>query len=166
MGFTLIELMVGIAIVGILIMIALPNFTIWIQNTQIRAGAEGILSGLQLARTEAVRRNVSVQLVLGNQTGWTVSLPSTAETIQSRTELEGSKNATATVTPGGANTVTFNGLGRVVGNADASPSITQIDVDTAALAAADSRELRIVVGGGGNIRLCDPQVAAGDPRAC
>ncbi|MBI2509431.1 MAG: prepilin-type N-terminal cleavage/methylation domain-containing protein, partial [Betaproteobacteria bacterium] len=67
MGFTLIELMVGIAIVGILIMIALPNFTIWIQNTQIRAGAEGILSGLQLARTEAVRRNADLARALSGE---------------------------------------------------------------------------------------------------
>lgn len=167
-GFTLIELMIGIAIVGILIMVGLPTFGIWIQNLQVRTGAEGVLNGLQVARTEAVRRNVNVQFTLAAlpQTGWTVTIPGTGEIIQNRSGQEGSANAIVTVTPGGASTVTFNGLGRVVGNADATASITQLDVDSSTLSAADSRELRIVVGGGGNIRMCEPMVAAGDPRAC
>ena len=62
-GFTLIELMIGIAIVAILVVAALPSFGTWIQNTKIRGAAEAALNGLQLARAEAARRNASVALV-------------------------------------------------------------------------------------------------------
>ena len=30
----------------------------------------------------------------------------------------------------------------------------------------DARPLRILLGGGGSVRMCDPAVAAGDTRAC
>lgn len=64
-GFTLIELMIGIAIVGLSLVMAVPSFSSWIQNTQIRTAAEAVQNGLQLARAEAVQRNtqISFQLV-------------------------------------------------------------------------------------------------------
>lgn len=63
-GVTLIELMIGIAILGVLLVVALPNFTIWMQNTKIRNAAEAALAGLQLARAEAARRNAPIALVI------------------------------------------------------------------------------------------------------
>jgi type IV fimbrial biogenesis protein FimT len=166
-GLTLIEVMITLAVFGIVVMLGLPAFTVWINNAQIRTGAEAILNGMQLARAEAVRRNANIQLVLDPpRSAWTVSVVATAEVIQSRTEQEGSRNAVVTATPLGTHTITFNGYGRVVGNADASLPVTQVDVDSAVLAPADSRELRITVGAGGNVRMCDPQVSAPDPRAC
>lgn len=168
-GVTLIELAIGLAIFAILVMAALPSYTAWIQNTQIRTAAESVLSGMQLARAEAVRRNTNVRLVFGAASSWTVSVPGTGEQIQSRTSGEGSVNVTVTKTPATATTITFNSLGRVVANADASAPITQVqlDVPIAILAASESRELRIVVSAGGNVRMCDPNVTdATDPRKC
>lgn len=165
-GMTLIEIMITLAIMGILLMIGMPSFNTWLANTQVRTGAEGLTNGLQLARAEAVRRNGNVTFVLGTQTGWTVSVASSGEVVQSRSEEDGSKNATVTVTPLGATTLTFNGYGRVTTNADASPAITQIDVGSSTLAASETRALRITLGSGGNVRMCDPALAAGDPRAC
>jgi type IV fimbrial biogenesis protein FimT len=63
---SMIELMVGIAIVAILFMLAAPSFSNWIQNTQIRTAAEAIQSGLMLARGEAVSRNTTVRFQLTN----------------------------------------------------------------------------------------------------
>ena len=63
-GVTLVELMVGIAIFGLLSALAVPSYSAWIQNTQIRTAAESIVNGLQLARDEALRRNQSVDFVL------------------------------------------------------------------------------------------------------
>lgn len=169
-GVSLAELMIGIAILGILLASALPEFSTWIQNTRIRTAAESILSGLQLARTEAVRRNLNVQFVFGTGSTWTVSVPSTLEQIQTRSSAEGStESVTVTKTPAAATTITFNSLGRTTANADASAAITQIDVDVpaAVLAAARSRELRITIGAGGNVRMCDPNVTVStDPRYC
>lgn len=164
-GVTLIELAVGLAIVGILVMVALPNFSVWIQNGQIRTAAEAINNGLQLARSEAVRRNLNIEFVLGAGAGWTVQIAATNEAIQTRATGEGGTSSTVTVSPGGATTVTFNGLGRAVANGDGSNTISEIKVDSTSIPAADSREMCIMVSGGA-VKLCDPQVAAGDPRAC
>jgi len=59
-GFSLIELCVVLAIVAILYSQAAPAFSAWVQNAQIRTATESIQSGLQLARSEAIRRNRSV----------------------------------------------------------------------------------------------------------
>ena len=55
-GVTLIELVVGLAVFAILLGIAIPNFSTFIQNSKIRTSAEAIQNGLSLARVEAVRR--------------------------------------------------------------------------------------------------------------
>jgi len=49
LGFTLIELMMGLAIAAILLVLAVPNYTIWIADNQIRSGAESIAGGLRFA---------------------------------------------------------------------------------------------------------------------
>lgn len=63
-GFGLIELMVGLAVLGILFATAMPAFSNWVRNAKIRATAESLQNGLQLARAEAVRRNALVRFQL------------------------------------------------------------------------------------------------------
>ena len=63
-GVSLIELMVGIAVFATLVMLGLPSFTTWLQNSQIRTAADAIQNGLQVARGEAVRRNTNVRFQL------------------------------------------------------------------------------------------------------
>jgi type IV fimbrial biogenesis protein FimT len=165
LGVTLIELMITLAILGILVIAAMPGYTIWIQNAQIRTASDAILNGLQLARAEAVRRNALTQFALASGTGWSITIGS--EVVRTRSAGEGSKNVISTSVDD-ASKVTFNGLGRISPNADASASITQLDLDvpTTILDEDDSRDLRILIEAG-QIRLCDPNVSdAGDPRKC
>ncbi|MBY0575327.1 MAG: GspH/FimT family pseudopilin [Gallionellaceae bacterium] len=166
-GVTLIELMIAIIIVSILLAIALPNFNAWVQNAQIRTATESIQNGLQLARAEAVRRNEAVNFILGSGSGWTVSTVAVPGTpIQSRVSSEGSVNVTVTVTPAGATTATFNTLGRLA-NPAAAPTQIDLDVPVSILPANQSKELRINITSGGQIRSCDPNVTASDdPRKC
>ena len=172
LGMSLIEIMVAIAIVATLIAMAMPSYSTWIQNTQIRTAADAILNGLQTAKNEAIRRNSAMQFRLVNATNtkWEVNPKSDPDLVPpefSRAAEEGSPNATIVLTPGGADTVTFSALGRVVSNADASPSLSMVEVDNPLIAVvADRRKLRIVIPPGGAIRMCDPKVAAGDPRSC
>ena len=162
-GFSLIELMVSVVVLGILASIAVPSFQAWIRNTQIRNAAESIANGLQRARAEAVSRNTNTSFVMGTDSSWTISVVNPASTIDQRLASEGSKNVTRTVLPTGATTVTFSNVGLVVPNADASNSITQVDL----VAAGGSQNLRVTIGTGGNARMCDPNLASGsNPRAC
>jgi type IV fimbrial biogenesis protein FimT len=165
-GFTLIELLTVVTILSIMLFLALPNFNVWLQNTQIRTAGEAILNGLQLARAEAVRRNVNVELRMDLSSGWTARLPDTGEVIQTRLAGEGSSAALVTITPLGANTVTFNSLGTIAANANGSNPVSEFKIDSISLAATDSRELCILIRTGGNIRMCDPQVASTDTRSC
>lgn len=167
-GVTLIELTITIAIAAILIALAVPSFKIMLANAQIRTAAQALHDGLQLARVEAIRRNERVIFTKGTQSTWTVSIESDASTVQTRPYTEGSTAATVSVTPNGATQVTFNALGRVVANTDASNSITQLDIDVPVtlIPAADSHELRITMTTGGAIRLCDPNATPGVGMGC
>lgn len=161
-GFSLAELMAGVAILGILAAVAMPNFTAWMRNTEIRNAAESVLNGMQRARAEAVSRNTNVAFALGATTSWTVATVVPASVIESRLANEGSKSVTLTAQPVGATTLTFNNFGMIVANADASAAITQIDF----VATGGNKNMRITVGVGGNVRMCDPNVPSTNPTGC
>lgn len=63
-GFTLVEAMVVLTILGIMLAYGVPAFSTWLQNTRIRATAEAIQQGLQLAKSEAAARNTRVRFQL------------------------------------------------------------------------------------------------------
>ncbi len=63
-GFTIVEIMISLVVLGVLIGLGAPGFAEWLQNQQIRAAAEATLNGLQVARGEAVRRNTPVRFQL------------------------------------------------------------------------------------------------------
>ncbi len=56
-GFTLIELMVVVAVLAITLSIAVPGMQRTVSNTRLRAEASRLLSALNLARSEAIARN-------------------------------------------------------------------------------------------------------------
>jgi len=188
-GFTLIEVMITLAVLSLLLMVGLPGMATWLQNTQIRASAEATQAGLHVARAEALRRNAPVRFQLvdtlaagcalsNTGTSWVVSLadPTGAcdavesdaaapQILQKRSGAEGSPNATVNAT--GGSSAVFNGLGRVSG----AGAITQIDVRNPAggncQPAGPMRCLRLLVTNGGQVRMCDPAVMDNtDPRFC
>jgi type IV fimbrial biogenesis protein FimT len=63
-GFSLIELIVVMAVMAMLTMMAAPSFSVWVANSRIRVTAESVLSGLQSAKSEAVTRNTRVRFQL------------------------------------------------------------------------------------------------------
>ena len=59
-GFTLIELMVTIAIAAILLLVAAPSFVTYRQNSQLTAAANTFLANAFAARAEAMKRQLNV----------------------------------------------------------------------------------------------------------
>lgn len=193
-GMTLIELMIGLGIVAALLAIGMPNFNLWIQNSQNRAAAESILNGIQLARAEAVRRSTLVRFNLTDTNGlvaWTVGCINVTTdcpaTIQQRLANEGALNArigvSSTAIPAPTPTgyfgtaiaagvgvsdgdagISFNSVGRVP-SANAGSDVTRIDVTNAVVSAA--RRYVVTIAFGGQARMCDPAIArANDPQGC
>lgn len=185
-GVSLIELMIGIVIVAFLMVMGAPSFSLWMQNTQTRNAAESIQNGLQIARTEAVRRNANVRFSLTDAGGtviWSVDCVNvTADcpaAIQTRSGGEGGSNARAGISvdeaipvigtaiaagTGLPEGVTFNGLGRIP-TANIGADIARVDVTNAVR--ADARRMVILISTGGQTRMCDPAIAlATNPQGC
>lgn len=163
-GFTLIELMISVALLAVLLGIAVPNFQTWALNAQVRNAAESVANGLQRARAEAVARNTDVEFVLGTDSSWLVRVASDLTPIESRASSEGSKNVTiealASDLATAATTITYNNLGGVK---PAVNSLTRVNVSIT----GGTKVLRVQIGAGGNARMCDPSLATGSsPRAC
>lgn len=172
-GFSLVESMVVAVVLALLVTMSLPNFLASIQNAKIRNAAESVLNGLQLARVEAVRRNTTVALSVSSNSAWTVGCTSVTNScptrIQSHSAGEGADGTTVTVTNADqAGTIYFNSFGASVrSNGSPMASTVVVNVDSTAISAAQSRDLRIVVPTGGSVRMCDPAVtSSSDPRYC
>ena len=65
-GFSMVEMAVAMTVLALLLAAAVPSVAGWLRNTRVRNAAESMQSGLQRARTEALRRNT-------NMTFWLVS---------------------------------------------------------------------------------------------
>ena len=186
-GFTLIELMVALAIVAILMLIGMPSFTTFLRNSEIRSTAESLINGLRAASTEATRQNTRIAFTLAGATnaGWTINpindpiadtnCTDLGPAIQQYASKEAGRSSKVTITPAGTLAVCFTGIGRVW-NQGVAPinHIQQIDITS--VVAGDARPLRIIIddprpGAKSGLRMCDPDPALAalippDPRAC
>ncbi len=170
-GFSLIELMIGLAIAATLLVLAAPNFATWSADGQIRAAAESVVSGMRYAQTEAIRRNAPVELLLDPTTGtgsWTARLQD-GTVLQVGVFKEGAPLAAFTTTPAAATITTFSSLGGVLAaNADTTLPISEVAV-TFSTGLLNTRPLTVLVGGGRTgIKICDPDpsVPSTSPRFC
>ncbi|HXR57375.1 MAG TPA: GspH/FimT family pseudopilin [Casimicrobiaceae bacterium] len=81
-GFTLLELMLGLAIAGIVLALGVPAFGGWFAEQQVQDRADALVHALDLARSEAIRRGDRVDVcpapaacdagALPWEGGWTV----------------------------------------------------------------------------------------------
>lgn len=169
-GFTLIELLVAAAISVILLLLAMPAFTGWVADSEIRNGTESIATGIRYAQATAISQNRNAQFVLAGG-GWNVAMvDAPLVPLQSATFGEGSQHVTFTAIDATANpatTVAFSPLGQVIPN---GTNLVRVDVTDPAV--AGSRSLRILVGflpvsGVFNgVKICDPKFAWPDPKGC
>lgn len=75
-GFTLIELLTTIAIAAILLVIGVPSFISFQRNSELTAATNSLISAINAARGEAMKRGMNAMVIPSNGTtwrnGWTV----------------------------------------------------------------------------------------------
>ncbi|MCL2309596.1 MAG: prepilin-type N-terminal cleavage/methylation domain-containing protein [Proteobacteria bacterium] len=131
-GFSLIELMIVVALVAFFLLMAAPSFRLYLENSKVRNVAESIEKGMQIAKFNAIKTNHLTEFVLtqagGVNNGWIVreqvpsaipANPATVTQVETFVWGAGGKNwVTVNTTAvdaqsGGANAVTFDGMGQL-----------------------------------------------------
>lgn len=194
-GFTLVELMVTIALLSVLLMAVLPDIGSWQRNLQVRNIASSLQAGLDKAREEAVRRNRIVWFSLvtvtdpasvddtckrsGSGSSWVISMAdpegkcgaeisSTEDPMILGKTAAGEGGTKTVVTAVDASGAEASSVAfNQYGRMVASPtSIARIEVN-AVKPDEETRKLQIRITAEGNARMCDPKVTdTKDPRTC
>jgi type II secretion system protein H len=98
-GFTLVEILVVIAIMGILMAIAIPAVTTWRENDRNKQVARDILAGLRQARSMAISQGEQIAVIFDPGTK-TLSYDGTIiKTFPDHIVLESSKNSGQPIDP-------------------------------------------------------------------
>jgi type IV fimbrial biogenesis protein FimT len=192
-GFSLVELMVTIAILMLLILAAMPGIGTWLENTRIRNQADSIMAGLQTARAEAVRTNqnvsfwlvsstaagalddgcalsdtsaswvVSVTAPAGHCAGWLTTTP--AKIVVSRAMGGDMAHVSVSALQSDATTPGTTVTFNGFGRIANADPIAEVDLD--GTGGGTYRQLSVRVSPSGSVRMCDPLVTSStDPRKC
>lgn len=110
-GFTLIEVLVTIAIIGVLASLAAPSFREYMATQRIKNASFDLMAALVLSRSEALKRNTSVAVATTSTAtpknwadGWTISVGAT--------ELRKQNSYTGVLITASVATLTYGNDGR------------------------------------------------------
>lgn len=103
-GFTLIELMVTIAVLAIIVSIAAPNISTQLANQRVKATTATLVNALKEAKAESVIRRQNINVVYSS-TAKTIVLQNTSNTVLSTYSIN--SKSTISISPETVTTVTF-----------------------------------------------------------
>lgn len=147
-GFTMIELLIGITIMGILLALAIPSFSDLIARRRLDGIATELSTDLQYARTQSISTNANVSLV-ASATGYVIGTAKTI-TLDTRCSLSVVSPATLPIT------VTF----------EPNRGTTGADFSISIACSSTEATLRVVLNSLGRVQLCSPGGSFGGYPSC
>lgn len=188
-GFTLVEMIVVVAIMALLAALATPSMLGWVRNNKIRTVSDALQNGLRQAQTEATRRSRQVVFSLtdgsptntsytakANGSNWAIStvVPADSDATAAFVEAGILRDVGSNVAISGPISICFSSIGRLVANdtpgpasANCKAAAVQYDIAMSDSKTGD-RPLRVLVALGGQVRMCDPARTLSDtqPDGC
>ena len=183
-GFSLVELMIVLSVLGVLFAVGMPAFGRLLHDIEIRGSAESLRAAVQTARAEAVTRSALVRISFNDVSGkpaWTLGCvhasthcPGTINVYRAQAEVKirwGAALASDTAAPDVAlaagnrlpSGVTFNALGAAPGVAS---GVDASRIDVLHLANDQARRLVLMIAAAGTVRLCDPSADSDSTLRC
>jgi type IV fimbrial biogenesis protein FimT len=139
-GFTLLELMVAIVVLAILATVGVPSFRDLVQSNRATTQANELVTALNVARTEAVKRGRNVQVVVANESaGWSATVA-----------IAASEGETLRVVNRAGSAITVNGATVIFGPTGVPNAGETFDMQPAEGCAGDKRR-QIVLGQSGRV---------------
>lgn len=68
-GFSLIELMIALAVLSIIISVGLPRMSVFFKGSRMVTNANDLVAGIHIARSEAIKRNSRVSICKSTNAG-------------------------------------------------------------------------------------------------
>ncbi|WP_426390867.1 pilus assembly FimT family protein [Variovorax sp. R-27] len=188
-GFTLVEMIVVVAIMALLAALAMPSMLGWVRNNKIRTVSDSLQNGLRQAQTEATRRSRQVVFSLTDDkptttsytakasgSNWAIStvVPADSDATAAFVEAGILRDVGSSVAISGPISICFSSIGRLVANDTPGPTsakctaaAVQYDITMSDSQTGD-RPLRVLVALGGQVRMCDPArtLSATQPDGC
>ena len=122
-GFTLIELMVTIAVLAIIVSIAAPSISTQLANQRVKSTTATLVNALKEAKVESILRRQNVKVIYdATTTPKTISLkavntPPASDTDISTYNLSAKSTVTQTITPSSVTSIVFQPNKKIANNA-------------------------------------------------
>jgi type IV fimbrial biogenesis protein FimT len=186
-GFTLIELMVVVAVVGVILTLAVPSFLDYLLAQRLRGVHAQLVTDMQFARSEAVSRNTLLRVNIRSNDALTCytlytsrfnsrrcdctlgagSACTAGETVEVKTEsVPRSRRVTFQIPEGQPNAFAFDPItGGLISIPQDNPS-APLDSVAVSTAIDTARTLQVVVSRTGRPTVCAPTGSTMPEAAC
>ena len=179
-GVSMVEVLVVLAVVGILASIALPSYSKQFARSRLRATAEQIRSDVNLARSESLKRNVPIVMsfTVNADSSWCYGLTLLANCSCTVTDVANASycfldrdasNAVISSTVSSTNyrDITLPSTPFGDGNITFQPVRPVLESTSVTLASAKAdASMRVIASGLGRVRFCSPNASLSGYPSC